>query len=377
MRSRVLLLCVALALSVVLAATALSAATAGAAEPTLYQLPEATHASMLAPADGGTVWFDPLHGSLWKGSGDADLGQVTDGGTVGELSVPGFKGEPVAGPHGEVWVPGTGENAAGEGVLLVGRLSSSGTITQTLTVGRDSALVVSMAVGPNAVWVALSKKGAREWVDRVPTGGAGVKRAFAVGSNCDISAMEVAADRTLWFAEACEQKTSEGWGPGRSSIGQVNPSGKVARRRVPGLGIPESLALGPHGTVWFGVVHTYVVGGEIDRIRSSGSLAEYPVPNGLPYSIAVGRGGRLWFQSSFGGGIHRALDWIDPGGKLGKPICADPACELEPLDLTAAPDGSLWYSLWKPHSIGGGCGTQIAEGIEIENEAGFVGHLLP
>jgi streptogramin lyase len=119
------------------------------------------------------------------------------------------------------------------------------------------------------------------------------------------------------------------------------------------------------------------VGGRIGHISPSGKVREFRVRNGLPYSIALTGNGRLWFASSFGGGIYRALDSIDATGHLSKPVCADPSCELESTVLATAPDGSLWDGLTMPHSIGGGGFTQIMEGETIADEAGLIAHLTP
>ncbi len=192
-----------------------------------------------------------------------------------------------------------------------------------------------------------------------------------------IHALAAATDGTLWFTEACRRRRHGEDGPGGSGIVRIAPSGKVVRYRLTGKDYPISIALGADGTAWFGVSHWGYSAPLIGRIARTGALAEYRVPHGYPDRIAVGRDGRLWFSSTFGGGIYRALDSIGASGGLGKPVCADPACELEPSSLTASPDGSLWYALAGPHSIGGGGGTQIWKSLTIANEAGFIGHLVP
>jgi streptogramin lyase len=113
----------------------------------------------------------------------------------------------------------------------------------------------------------------------------------------------------------------------------------------------------------------------VGRITGAGSLALYPILDGLPYSIAVGPERRLWFQSSFGGWNFRALDSIGIDGRTGEPI--DPTCSLAPTGLVAAADGSLWYALTRPNLNTGGGGSGLYIGNEIANEAGSIGNLMP
>jgi streptogramin lyase len=136
-----------------------------------------------------------------------------------------------------------------------------------------------------------------------------------------------------------------------------------------------TLTIGPDGTVWFGAWRYYQAS-RIGRLTESGELAEFRLSIGSPYSIAVGPEGHLWFPSSLHRGYARALDSIDSSGHVGVPICADPTCELEPGNITRAPDGSLWYGL-RGHNYntgGGSSGFYIED--QINNEAGFLGHLI-
>jgi streptogramin lyase len=346
------------------------------AEPTLYQLPAATHARSLAVTDRA-AWFSPSRGEKWDGAPGPALGYVSADGTVAEvpLSAPGF-GEPVLGPEGEVWVSGKSTNETGEDVLQIARVGASGQIEATYTVGRGRDAITAMAVTPRSVWFAQQRDRGRFSIGRLSLVDATVRR-FTLRPHCRAEALAVAQNGAAWYTEACLIRKHGEVGPGGSSIVRIDRRGDIRRWRLAGKDYPMSIALGHDGTVWFGVSRWGFSAWQVGRISPGGALAEYPVPHGYPRWIAVGPRGRLWFQSSFGGGIYRALNSIGERGKLGTPICADPACELEPTNLTGATDGSLWYSLIKPHTIGGGGETQILEGMAIANEAGFIGHLVP
>jgi streptogramin lyase len=356
------------------AIVAVAAAPADAAEPTLYQLPDATHAFSVAAGADGTVWFSPGHGSEWQGPEEPGIGRLSADGTVDELPVPGF-GRPVLGPAGEVWVSGVSKDAAGEDLLLIGLLSPSGQIEREYAVGRGQGTIRALAPTRDAVWLVHFRPG-RDSIERVSVADGSVRQ-FAIGPECHSNGLAVAPGSALWFTEACRRRTHGESGPGGSSIVRIAPSGKIVRYRLKRKDYPISIAVGPNGTAWFGVFHSGISAARVGRITRAGSLAEYRVPNGYPSRIAVGRDGRLWFPSTFGGGVYRALNSISASGQLGEPVFADPSCELAPSSLTASPDGGLWYALATPHTIGGGGGTQIWEGMTIENEAGFIGHLVP
>jgi streptogramin lyase len=358
-----------------LAALALGAAPAVAAEPTVFELPAATHAEGIAASGDGTVWFDPTHGNEWDGSRESAVGHLGADGTFAELPLAGFA-EPVIGPGGEVWVNRQYERGHGTRVRQIAQLSPDGQIAERFKVGRGEGLVGPIAVSRRAVWFVRSRHDAAETIERLTRADGHLRRETVLGKDCESTGLAVAADETLWFTEACRHDGPYGWEIGRASVARLRPDGKLRRWRLAGGGYPMPVLLGRDGTAWVGASGKSGRG-MVDRVARDGSLAEYPVPDGDTSALALGADGRVWFRSTFGGGTFRALDSIGAGGKVGSPICADPTCQLEPTSLTAAPDGALWYGLTKPVTIGGGGFTHIMEGEAIADEAGFIARLVP
>jgi streptogramin lyase len=364
-----------LALLSAVAIVVFTAATAEAAEPATYQLPDATHAESLAAAADRTVWFVPWRGTAWKGGSDSVIGSVSPDGAVAEHEIAGFGAieKLVLGPADEVWIAGYRDDTVDKRLVEIGRLSPSGELEDVYTVRRGGR-IGAMAVADDAIWVVYGRDLGPETIERVPIDGSAVQR-FALRQRCSTSALAVGADGALWFAEGCR---SNRLGFGRGSIGQIAPDGRISRRPLLGArDFPISLAIGSNRTLWFGIQRWDAAAPLIGRITSAGALAQYRIPNGWPRSIAVDSRGRVWFQSSFGGWNPRALNWIGVGGRLGKPICADPTCQLEATGLISAPDGSLWYGLAKPYLNTGGGGSGMGMKMETDNEAGFIGHLVP
>jgi streptogramin lyase len=364
------------------AAFAVAAGNAGAAESTTYPLPTATHAASLGVATDGTVWFVPSRGTKWEGKSESIVGNLGPDGTVTEHEVAGVGAiqRVAVGPRDEIWISAQ-SGSFGKELFEIARLSPTGELEKRYAVGHGegpyASAVRSLAVAAGAVWFVRQRSSRPESIERFDST-TGAVRQFFLRPRCQVTALQPAPGGTVWFTEKCGSYVSHGPStPTEASIGRIEPSGKIVRRKIVAADYPVALAMGPEGTVWFGASRRYNLPSQVGRLTKVGKLVEFPVPNGWPGSIAVGPEGRLWFQSSFGGRVYGALNSIGPGGRLGKPICAALSCQLEPGGLTSAPDGSLWYGLTAPNLNTGGGGSGLFIGMEIANEAGSIAHLVP
>lgn len=128
-------------------------------------------------------------------------------------------------------------------------------------------------------------------------------------------------------------------GNGNGTIGRLDPaSGELREYRTPsGGGGPHTMALSDDGgTLWF----TLQSGNRIGRLdTASGRIVEYPTAGG-PYGIALDRSGQVWFCRM---GDDK-LGILDPAsGQLSELALAEGS---RPRRLAAAPDGSLWVTLY-------------------------------
>ena len=165
---------------------------------------------------------------------------------------------------------------------------------------------------------------------------------------------------------------------GSSEIGRITPAGAFTEFPLPaGHSSLGGLTVGPDGNLWFTEVRQ---GTAIGRITPAGAITEFPLPAAIaPGRLTVGPDGNLWFaekRSTRSAGsrppasslssrspansvprrsdgrprrqplVHRvygeaAIGRITPAGALTEfPL---PARHGSPGDLTAGPDGNLWF----------------------------------
>jgi len=128
-------------------------------------------------------------------------------------------------------------------------------------------------------------------------------------------------------------------GNGNGTIGRLDPAtGHIREYRVPsGGGGPHTMALSDDGaTLWF----TLQSGNRVGRLdTASGKIVEYPSSGG-PYGIALDKAGQVWFCRM---GDDK-LGILDPAtGALSELALPDGS---RPRRMAAAPDGSLWVTLY-------------------------------
>lgn len=106
------------------------------------------------------------------------------------------------------------------------------------------------------------------------------------------------------------------------------------------VGLPFDIALGPDGAMWF------TNSSSIGRITATGSVTTFPLPkNSVPTKIAAGPDGALWFTES-PSGIGR----IAPDGTVTDYPLSNLSTQV--WDIAAGPDGALWFSEWTGGRIG-------------------------
>jgi len=113
---------------------------------------------------------------------------------------------------------------------------------------------------------------------------------------------------------------------------------------------PTGIAAGPDGALWF----TEVLGNKIGRITSAGAITEYPLPTAgsEPNGIAAGPDGALWFAEGVADRIGRTpLTERSPSTRIGRITTVGivtrypvPTADSIPYWIAAGPDGALWFT---------------------------------
>ena len=218
-----------------------------------------------------------------------------------------------------------------------GRLWFSETATSQLGVASFAGKVsqvpglsgpaLGVAIGTDGnVWVTepqageLARVTPRHVVTQYPLAAGSVPEQIAAGPDGD-----------LWFTESATP----------AQIGRVNPTTGVITRFSTGMapgGAPLGIAAGPDGNLWFTEAADP---GRIGMITPAGAITEFPTPtvNSDPTSITAGPDGNLWFTEAADPG---RIGMITPAGAITE--FPTPTVNSDPTSITAGPDGNLWFT---------------------------------
>jgi streptogramin lyase len=156
----------------------------------------------------------------------------------------------------------------------------------------------------------------------------------------------VGPEGNLWFTES-----------GTSKIGRITPAGEVTEYAPAALENlhPQDIILGPDGNLWFTFRKKEGGGpGGVGKITTSGTTTTYFITTGSencdPATITAGSNGELWFDFK-GGTLNEIVDSITTSGtKLEEHKVERVGDEVG--NLTAGPDGNLWFTVWNQSVIG-------------------------
>ena len=254
----------------------------------------------------------------------------------------------VAGPDGALWFT---ETAAGK----IGRSTVAGQITEySLPAG---ALPAAITAGPDgALWFTdqVSRK-----IGRITTAGA-ITQVDQPGSGAPVDIVG-GPDGNIWYTTALFPP-----GPGPiGKIGRMTPSGAATEFDVPfPARIASALAVGPDGNIWFaGYGSQFPVGyfGVVGSITTAGDAHQLQqLAVGIPQDLTAGPDGGMWFTVQ----IETSLAALSPRSTIGK-IVHDtpnflgydeflvPSSDSAPSAIVAGPDGAMWFTdLSLPSRIG-------------------------
>ena len=210
-----------------------------------------------------------------------------------------------------VWVMGTGNNTVlhvmPDGTAVTFQLATVGDLGIQLSVARDGTVwvpekyrsaVVALAAGGSARECALPRKGSEAEATSVASDGS-VWRSEAHGA----AIARLTGSRYAEYAtgvEGAEVLASSDGGAwfsvhGAPFLGRITANGEVQRIPIGGSGTALGLIQTADGAVWvadFG-------GDRVVRVGTDGSVSDWKTIAGAkPQSLAIGPGGSVWFTES-------------------------------------------------------------------------------
>lgn len=225
-------------------------------------------------------------GNVWFTEGNHNkIGKVTPAGVVTEYDLPNSGANPLgiaAGPDGNLWY-------VYNNTPKIGRISPDGVITE------------------------------------FPKSGSPGGRGIAAGP-----------DGNMWF-------TTDG------AVGRITTQGVVTLFPLQDGATSLSITAGRDGNVWFTAFNNQV--GSVRRITPAGTITTFPSAHVANRNLTPGPDGNLWFsedrQRYSGVGTNKVAS-ITPAGAITEfpidpSIQGNPNFDLLPNDITAAPDGALWF----------------------------------
>jgi streptogramin lyase len=293
----------------------------------------------LTTGPGGDVWFTTTTNGV---------GTVSAAGAVTLFTDPSISA-PTAittGPDGALWFTNVGNDS-------IGRITTTGTASHfgVPSVAAASSIV---AGADGALWFTDADT---HRVNRMTT--AGVVTPFARPGTGVIGAITRGPDDALWFLN------------GEDSIGRITTAGAITTFFDPAINQPGDITAGPDGALWF----TNVGAGSIGRMSTAGSVTTFPGHVMLAAApIVLGPDGALWFSEvvvDTDDGQHQpyppigVLGRITPAGAASRhgTFVQQPSI---PFSIAAGRDGALWFA-------GSGFHYVAAKGQFVDS--GFVGKI--
>jgi virginiamycin B lyase len=303
----------------------------------VFRLPTAgSQPRLIVAGRDGNVWF----------SEDARIGRITPQGVITEFPLPAsvIINGLAAGPDGNIWFT----DSAGK----IGRLSPQNGSVIEFRLPTHNMTPVPIVAGPDGnFWfgagdVVDTSSGVplslRPEIGRISLAGT-IKEFPLPAGSLPPTYLTVGPDGNLWFAD----------GPlwGDNMIGRISLAGTIKEFQVPTFNaVPGAIVTGQDHNLWFvadlvvdpGSIEMHPSLGEIGRITPAGNVTEFPLPKkpgqaAAPTELTAGPDGNIWFVVA----DDHALGRITPQGDIAE--FALPA-GITLSDITIGPDGALWFT---------------------------------
>ncbi len=247
---------------------------------------------------------------------------------AGEFALPG-DGQPkylALGPDNNVWVPIQGASNGDD----IAKITPDGTVTGYNVANLQDA--TGIASDGTYLWVTRTAAVSRF----LPSNPAGAENFAAAGVNS--KAITLGSDNNLWTG-------------GTDEAIKINPAnGAATAVPVPGMGIPEGVAAGGDGALYFASFGTQ----RVTRVTTAGAHSFTSVDtdntNGAR-QVAAGPGNQIAFTSP--AAKPRDMGFLNGGAALGPTSVTGGAVMpgADPEGITYANDGAYWIARFAANDV--------------------------
>jgi virginiamycin B lyase len=297
-----------------------------------FPLPPGTGPGGITAGPDGALWFVE--------EGTSMIGRITTTGAVtnhfpvptGPASTVSPLDQIITGPDGALWFTEPRDNE-------IGRMTTAGGTPAEFAFPIPDGRPEGITVGPDgALWFTAANAGK---IGRIPTNPPaapphGITYYPPTGTaGSGITDITAGPDGALWFTESTGNR-----------IGRITTGGVITHYDVPTpASEPSGITPGPGGGLWF----TESAANQLGQITTAGAITEYPGAGIAPSAIAVGRDGALWFTES--DPAANAIGRSTSGGLITNHFPV-PTPGSEPSDITPGPDAALWFTEFLGDRIG-------------------------
>lgn len=238
----------------------------------------------------------------------------------------------ITGPDGALWFRNVGS------YIYLDRVTTTGSFSANQQIQEDT----SLTDGPdNAIWFTeqFANKIGRLDMDGNLTEYPLPQCSFGNSAvTCDPLGIVTGPDGALWFTEAVSNYGNY--------MGRITTDGTITSFPLPYTLAPHYLTVGPDGALWFTNTQTGNSSGDlsqtIGRITTDGTVTTFPVPDtageNYAWDITAGPDGALWFTED---GLNR-IGRITTDGTITQYVL--PETNTVPVSITSGPDGALWFT---------------------------------
>ena len=342
-----------------------TAPTGGSPSPTVptikgtfrfFTLPTTgSYLAAITAGSDGNIWFTEVTGTINGPVGK--IGRITSTGSITEFPPKGLKGNLssiTVGPDGNLWFTDGGFSQGGK----IGRVTPAGVIHE-FPLPASNSDPSTITAGPDGnLWFTDGNPSQSAKIERItPTGAI---HEFPLPSADSPGRITAGQDGSLWFTETIiGPKTQNGPGPS-GQIGRITPTGMISTYHLPAGTLAVSITSGPDHNIWFAeevMNNNGPPSNKIGRITPSGTITEFALPTGnqsgimgVPIDITAGPDGALWFSDA----ANNAIGRITTTGSINEFALAAP--QSAPEYITSGPGHTLWFSELNNNGQGGKLG---------------------